>query len=146
MKNVCCKVLCYLFLLAIVAGIPVIVLYYNNKSSSNNSSSITSILNSTSISALASLSVSASVSSSNIITKSPTPLNKSLFPSASPPSEIIPQLPEVLILYDTTGSHGYNGELYAIVTANLVSHFNNYKIQSVSSYKSEELYNYSHMI
>jgi uncharacterized protein YdaL len=51
--------------------------------------------------------------------------------------------PSTLILYDTTNTYGYLGELYAIMTANLVSHFGKWTALPVVSYTSGMLNNYT---
>ena len=52
----------------------------------------------------------------------------------------------VLILYDTTGEYGYLGELYAIQTANLVSHFEQWSAAPVIDYRKEEYKKYKAVI
>jgi uncharacterized protein YdaL len=51
-----------------------------------------------------------------------------------------------LVLYDTTNTFGWLGELYAQQTANLVSHFGAYKTQPVVSYTAGLMANYSAVI
>ena len=41
-----------------------------------------------------------------------------------------------LVLYDTTGQWGWLGELYAIMTANLASHFGTWTAMPVVSYQT----------
>ena len=48
-----------------------------------------------------------------------------------------------LVLYDTTGPYGWLGELYAIMTANLVSHFGTWTALPVVSYVPGSLNNYT---
>ena len=48
-----------------------------------------------------------------------------------------------LILYDTTGEWGWLGELYAIMTANLASHFGSWTAMPVVSYQSGQLKQYT---
>jgi uncharacterized protein YdaL len=48
-----------------------------------------------------------------------------------------------LVLYDTTGQWGWLGELYAIMTANLASHFGSWTAMPVVSYQSGQLKQYT---
>jgi uncharacterized protein YdaL len=48
-----------------------------------------------------------------------------------------------LVLYDTTGQWGALGELYAIGTANLASHFGGWTAKAATAYTCGELANYS---
>jgi hypothetical protein len=48
-----------------------------------------------------------------------------------------------LVLYDTTGQWGALGELYAIGTANLASHFGSWTAKAATAYTCGELKNYS---
>jgi uncharacterized protein YdaL len=51
--------------------------------------------------------------------------------------------PSTLILYDTTNTWGWLGELYAIMAANLASHFGTWTAMPVVSYTSGTLQQYS---
>jgi uncharacterized protein YdaL len=51
--------------------------------------------------------------------------------------------PSTLVLYDTTGAYGWLGEIYAIMAANLVSHFGKWTALPVVSYTSGMLNNYT---
>jgi uncharacterized protein YdaL len=44
-----------------------------------------------------------------------------------------------LVLYDTSGPYGWLGELYAIATANLASHFGSWTAQPVAEYKAGQI-------
>src|SRR5215831_17175683 len=44
-----------------------------------------------------------------------------------------------LVLYDTTGQWGWLGELYAIMSANLASHFGSWTAMPVASYQTGQL-------
>lgn len=44
-----------------------------------------------------------------------------------------------LVLYDTTGEYGWLGELYAIATANLASHFGPWTARPVTSYQAGDV-------
>ncbi len=44
-----------------------------------------------------------------------------------------------LVLYDTTGAYGWLGELYAMATANLASHFGAWTAKPVSAYEAGEI-------
>jgi uncharacterized protein YdaL len=48
-----------------------------------------------------------------------------------------------LVLYDTTGEWGWLGELYAIMSANLASHFGSWTAMPVVSYKTGQLKQYT---
>ena len=48
-----------------------------------------------------------------------------------------------LVLYDTTGQWGWLGELYAIMSANLASHFGSWTALPVASYQTGQLKQYS---
>jgi uncharacterized protein YdaL len=48
-----------------------------------------------------------------------------------------------LVLYDTTGQWGWLGELYAIMSANLASHFGSWTAMPVASYKTGQLKQYT---
>lgn len=48
-----------------------------------------------------------------------------------------------LVLYDTTGTYGSLGQLYAMATANLASHFGNWTAEPVSSYQAGQIGNYT---
>ena len=48
-----------------------------------------------------------------------------------------------LVLYDTTGQWGWLGELYAIMSANLASHFGSWTAMPVASYQTGQLKQYS---
>src|SRR5712672_130482 len=48
-----------------------------------------------------------------------------------------------LVLYDTTGQWGWLGELYAIMSANLASHFGSWTAMPVASYKTGLLKQYT---
>lgn len=50
---------------------------------------------------------------------------------------------KTLILYDTSNSWGYLGELYATMTANLVGHFGTYKAEPVANYSTGEMAGYT---
>ncbi|WP_218152025.1 DUF2334 domain-containing protein [Nitrosomonas communis] len=52
----------------------------------------------------------------------------------------------VLILYDTSGPEGFLGELYAQMTANLVSHFGTWQAHPVGAYTAGEMSSYSAVI
>lgn len=47
--------------------------------------------------------------------------------------------PSTLVLYDTTGDFGWLGELYAILTANLASHFGTWTAVPVRQYTAHQL-------
>lgn len=47
--------------------------------------------------------------------------------------------PKTLILYDTSGDHGWLGELYAMYAGNLVSHFGPYTAHPVATYAPGEI-------
>ncbi len=51
--------------------------------------------------------------------------------------------PKALILYDTSNSWGYLGELYATMAANLVGHFGTYSAEPVSKYTSGQMSQYT---
>jgi hypothetical protein len=48
-----------------------------------------------------------------------------------------------LVLYDTTGQWGWLGELYAIMSANLASHFGSWTAMPVASYQAGQLKQYT---
>ena len=48
-----------------------------------------------------------------------------------------------LVLYDTTGQWGWLGELYAIMSANLASHFGSWTAMPVASYQTGQLKQYT---
>ena len=48
-----------------------------------------------------------------------------------------------LVLYDTTGQWGWLGELYAMMSANLASHFGSWTALPVASYQTGQLKQYS---
>src|SRR4029077_17584735 len=48
-----------------------------------------------------------------------------------------------LVLYDTTGQWGWLGELYAIMTANLASHFGTWTAMPAVSYTAGSINQYS---
>jgi uncharacterized protein YdaL len=48
-----------------------------------------------------------------------------------------------LVLYDTTGEWGWLGELYAIMSANLASHFGSWTAMPVASYQTGQLKQYT---
>ncbi|MFN2593318.1 MAG: DUF2334 domain-containing protein [Actinomycetota bacterium] len=50
---------------------------------------------------------------------------------------------KALILYDTSNSWGYLGELYATMTANLVGHFGTYSSEPVSKYTAGQMSGYT---
>jgi uncharacterized protein YdaL len=50
---------------------------------------------------------------------------------------------KALILYDTSNSWGYLGELYATMTANLVGHFGTYASEPVANYTSGQMAGYT---
>jgi uncharacterized protein YdaL len=54
--------------------------------------------------------------------------------------------PSTLVLYDTTGQWGWLGEMYAIMAANLASHFGSWTAMPVVSYTSGTIKNYSAVI
>src|SRR5215831_14677631 len=54
--------------------------------------------------------------------------------------------PPTLVLYDTTGQWGWLGELYAIMTANLASHFGSWTAMPVVSYTAGLLNGYAGVI
>lgn len=54
-----------------------------------------------------------------------------------------PATPSTLVLYDTTGPWGWLGELYAIMVANLASHFGTWTALPVASYSSGMLSSHS---
>src|SRR5262245_4479787 len=47
--------------------------------------------------------------------------------------------PSTLVLYDTSGEYGWVGELYAILTANLASHFGTWTAEPISRYTARQL-------
>src|SRR3954449_381797 len=51
-----------------------------------------------------------------------------------------------LVLYDTTGPYGWLGELYAIQTDNLASHFGAVKAEPVASYTAGQVNSYNGVI
>jgi len=51
--------------------------------------------------------------------------------------------PSTLVLYDTTGQWGWLGELYAIMSANLASHFGSWTAMPVASYQTGQLKQYT---
>lgn len=53
---------------------------------------------------------------------------------------------DTLILYDTTGPYAFLGEMYAIQTANLVSHFGSWTARPVARYTSGEASRYSAVV
>ncbi|GAA2621683.1 hypothetical protein GCM10010399_61020 [Dactylosporangium fulvum] len=53
---------------------------------------------------------------------------------------------KTLLLYDTTGPYGFLGEQYAIVTANLASHFGDWTAQPVVDYRAGDLDAYQAVI
>jgi uncharacterized protein YdaL len=53
---------------------------------------------------------------------------------------------KTLILYDTTNTYGWLGEVYATQTANLSSHFGSWAAEPVSAYKSGDLNAYTAVI
>lgn len=53
---------------------------------------------------------------------------------------------KTLILYDTSNSWGYLGELYATMTANLVGHFNGYDSEPVARYTTGQMAAYNAVI
>ncbi len=61
--------------------------------------------------------------------------NSSGKPAPPPPPPPAPTT-SALVLYDTTGAWGWLGEIYAIMTANLASHFGSWTAMPVISYKS----------
>jgi uncharacterized protein YdaL len=48
-----------------------------------------------------------------------------------------------LVLYDTTGSYGWLGELYATAAGNLASHFGAWKAEPVASYQQGQISQYT---
>jgi uncharacterized protein YdaL len=48
-----------------------------------------------------------------------------------------------LVLYDTTGSYGWLGELYATYAGNLASHFGSWRAEPVASYKAGQISQYT---
>ena len=48
-----------------------------------------------------------------------------------------------LVLYDTTGSYGWLGELYATYAGNLASHFGSWKAEPVVSYQAGQIAQYT---
>jgi uncharacterized protein YdaL len=70
---------------------------------------------------------------------SATALGKSMAAPAPPSTR-------TLILYDTTNNWGFLGELYATMTANLVSHFGTYKAEAVTAYTAGQENDYSAVI
>ena len=48
-----------------------------------------------------------------------------------------------LVLYDTTGQWGWLGELYAIMSANLASHFGSWTAMPVAAYQTGQLKQYT---
>ena len=51
-----------------------------------------------------------------------------------------------LVLYDTTGTWGFLGEMYAEQTANLVSHFGTWKAEPVTSYTAGQMSAYAAVV
>lgn len=51
-----------------------------------------------------------------------------------------------LVLYDRSGKWGWLGELYATMTANLVSHFGRWKAKPVAEYEAGELAGYTALV
>ncbi len=51
-----------------------------------------------------------------------------------------------LVLYDTTSEYGWLGELYAIATANVVSHFGSWRAEPVASYRAGEMLSYTAVV
>ncbi len=51
-----------------------------------------------------------------------------------------------LVLYDTTGPYGWLGELYGIMTANLVSHFGGWTAAPVTSYVAGQMSQFSAVV
>jgi uncharacterized protein YdaL len=51
--------------------------------------------------------------------------------------------PSTLVLYDTSGDYGWLGELYAILTANLASHFGTWTAEPISRYTARQLESYT---
>lgn len=51
-----------------------------------------------------------------------------------------------LVLYDTTNTYGFLGQLYAIQTANLTSHFGSWTAEPVTDYTSGQLSQYTAVI
>lgn len=54
--------------------------------------------------------------------------------------------PSTLVLYDTSGAFGWLGELYAILNANLSSHFGTWTALPVQSYTAGRIQNFSAVI
>jgi uncharacterized protein YdaL/fibronectin type 3 domain-containing protein len=54
--------------------------------------------------------------------------------------------PKALILYDSTGTYAWQGELYATYAANLVGHFGSFKAEKVSAYAAGEMAAYDAVI
>jgi uncharacterized protein YdaL len=50
---------------------------------------------------------------------------------------------KTLVLYDTTGPYGWLGELYAMTTANLASHFGSWTSEPVAQYQAGQISQYT---
>jgi uncharacterized protein YdaL len=53
---------------------------------------------------------------------------------------------KTLVLYDSTGEFGWLGEMYGMMTANLVSHFGTWTAHPITQYTAGEVNNYSAMV
>ena len=65
--------------------------------------------------------------------------------SVPPPTVVTPagSGPNTLVLYDDGGTWGYLGELYAIMTGNLASHFGGWAVEPVARYQPGQLGQYT---
>lgn len=66
-------------------------------------------------------------------------------PSRPKPTPTTPAA-TTLVLYDTSGAFGHLGELYAMQTANLVSHFGTWKAEPVSAYTAGKMSAYKAVV
>jgi uncharacterized protein YdaL len=80
------------------------------------------------------------------------PLELNTLPAAPPiptaatwPDESSPRV-RTLVLYDTGGPWGWLGEVYAMQTANLVSHFGRWDAKPVRQYRSGDIDGYSALV
>src|SRR5262245_44321599 len=71
------------------------------------------------------------------------PLRTTIVPAARSGGQVAPDAAagavSTLVLYDTTGDYGWLGELYAILTANLASHFGTWTAQPITRYTAHQL-------
>ncbi|MEZ5219338.1 MAG: DUF2334 domain-containing protein [Ilumatobacteraceae bacterium] len=70
----------------------------------------------------------------------------SVAPVVSAPHEAVAAATTTLVLYDTTGAYGLLGEQYAMLTANLTSHFGAYTAMPVTSYKAGTMKSYTAVV